>query len=108
MQNTFKIAILNINGIASSTRIRMLEDFINRQDIDFALLQEVTHANLNFSKYTAYINEGIDKRGTAILVREGLTLTDIRRLLSGRGIAGTYNDTNIINIYAPSGAEKRI
>jgi exonuclease III len=108
MQNTFKIATLNINGIASSTRVRRFEDFITRQGIDFALLQEVTHANLNFSKYTAYINEGTDKRGTAILVREGLTLTDIRCRPLGRGIAGTYDDINIINTYAPSGAEMRI
>jgi exonuclease III len=96
MQKTFKIATLNINGIASSTRIRMLEDFLIRQDIDFALLQELTHRNLNYSKYTAYINEGIEKRGTAILVREGLSLTDIKRLPSGRGIAGTYNDISSV------------
>jgi exonuclease III len=108
MLHTFKISTLNINGTAFSTRIRMLGDFLMRQDIDFVLLQEVTHANLNnCSKYTAYVNEGTDKGGTAILVREGLVLCDIKRPPSGRGISGTYNDIRITNIYAPSGAEMR-
>jgi len=46
MQYTIKIATLNINGLASNIRLGMLEDFLKRQDIDLALLQEVTHADL--------------------------------------------------------------
>ena len=108
MLNTFKIATLNINGIASKTRLGMLEGFLKRKDIDFALLQEVTHANLTtFRRYTAHVNEGTDRRRTAILVKEVLTLSDIKRLPSGRGIAASYNGIRIINVYAPSGAEKR-
>jgi exonuclease III len=37
----------------------------------------------------------------------GLVLSDIKRLPSRRGIAPNYNGVWIINIYAPSGAEKK-
>ena len=88
--------------------MQMLNTFLLRQDIDIALLQEVT--NNDFSPicgYAAYVNEGIDKRGTAILQREGLSLSNVKQLPSGRGIAGHFKDTWIMNIYAPSGAGKR-
>jgi len=42
MQYTYRIITLNINGIENKTRLRMLEEFIQRHDIDIALLQEVT------------------------------------------------------------------
>jgi len=108
MQYVVKIATLNINGITSKTRIGMLGDFLRRQDIDFALLQEVTRADLTtLRRYTAHTNIGTGRRRTAILAKEELVLSDIRRIPSGRGIAATYNGIRIINVYAPSGAEKR-
>jgi exonuclease III len=59
------------------------------------------------SQYTAHMNIGTDGRGTAILVKDGLILTNIQRIPSGRGIAATLNGIRIINIYAPSESEKR-
>jgi hypothetical protein len=53
------------------------------------------------------MNRGTDGRATAILTKEGLTVTNILHLPTGRGIAAEINGTWIINIYAPSGAEKR-
>jgi exonuclease III len=101
MQHVIKIATLNINGISSKTRIGMLEDFL-RQDIDFALLQEVTRADLTTPRrYTAHTNTGTDRKGTAILAKEELVLSDIKRIPLGRGIAATYNGIRIINLYAP-------
>ena len=57
--------------------------------------------------YEALINECVDKRVTAILLKEGISLNIITRLPSGRGIAGLFKYMWIIEIYAPSGAEKR-
>lgn len=54
-----------------------------------------------------YMNRETDGRGMAILTKEGLTETNIQRLPTGRGTAAEINGTWIINIYAPSGAEKR-
>jgi len=53
------------------------------------------------------MNRETDGRGMAILTKEGLTETNIQRLPTGRGTAAEINGTWIINIYAPSGAEKR-
>jgi len=86
----------------------MLNNFLLRQDIDIALLQEVTNNDFTpLCGYETLVNEGIDKRVTAILLKEGLSLSNIKRLPSGRTIARHFKDTWIMNIYAPSGAEKR-
>jgi len=46
----------------------MLNYFLRRQDTDIALLQEVTHNDFTSLRgYVAIANEGIDKRGTAII-----------------------------------------
>jgi len=53
------------------------------------------------------MNIGTDRRGTAILAKDGIALSDIQRLLSGRGMTASFRGMLIVNIYAPSGAEKR-
>jgi exonuclease III len=40
-------------------------------------------------------------------VKERITITDIKRIPSGRGMAAKLNGTWITNIYAPSGTEKK-
>jgi len=103
-----KIATININAISSVNRIQVLGDFLFLQDIDIALLQEVTTTNLTcIRNYTVHGNIGTEGRGTAILSKTGITLTDVMRLPSGRGIAAKLFGTKIVNIYAPSGAEKK-
>jgi exonuclease III len=104
----YKVATLNINGIANSTRLKMLEEFIYVHDIDIALLQEVTCPQLPIlHRYTQHVNTGTERRGTAIIAKNGIPLSNIKKLPSGTGIAATYNGTRIINIYAPSGAAKK-
>ena len=108
MPYTYTIATININGIASHARLRILEDFLRNQDIDIALLQEVTHSNFTFlRRYEAHTNVGTDSRGTAILAKEGIPITNKTRLPTGRGIAAYFEGIRIINIYAPSGAGRR-
>jgi len=41
------------------------------------------------------------------MTKVGLSISNIKRLPSGRGMAAIFNGTWIINIYAPSGAEKK-
>jgi exonuclease III len=108
MQYIYKIATLNINGMTSHTKIKMLEELLCQQDIDIALLQEVTDQRINtIRRYNIYTNEGTEKRGTAIAVKEEIKITDIKGLPTGRGMAVKLNETWIVNIYAPSGAEKK-
>jgi len=108
MFQTFKIAAMNINAISSNTHLQLLEDFLWRQDIDFALLQEVSHTTLStIRRYSVHMDIGTDRRGTAILAKDGLALSNIQRLPSGRGMSASFRGILIVNIYAPSGAEKR-
>jgi exonuclease III len=97
-----KIATLNINGMSATTRGGMLSDFINR------LLQEVTKPDtLNFRGYEIYHNVGTKLRGTAILVRQAIPVTNIQKLPSGRAISVESSGLKFINVYAPAGSARR-
>jgi hypothetical protein len=66
----------------------MLEEFIHKHDIDISLLQEITHPGLSTPRnYNVHINQGTEGRGTAILTKAELTVTNTKRLPSGREIA---------------------
>jgi hypothetical protein len=83
----------------------MLETFIYRNNIDILLVQEVTNVNIQYLRgCTCYINIGTTQRGTALIVKDPLTLSDVTMLTSGRGIAAKCKGLWIVNIYAPSGA----
>jgi len=87
----------------------MLGDFLRRQEIDVMFLQEVTQPNLDTLRgYVAQNNTGTNGRGTAIVTSENKLLTNVVRIPSGRGIAAELQGVWLVNIYAPSGAEKKI
>jgi len=102
------MATLNINGISAPTKIHMLEEFLHKHDIDLALLQEVTNNKVTtIRRYTSYMNMGTERRGTAILAKDSYLLTNIQRIPTGRGMSAHFNGIRIINIYTPSGSEKK-
>jgi len=106
--STVKIATLNINGITARTRVGMLADFIRQHDFDIIFIQEVTSTEvLNFRVYNTHLNIGASIRGTAILAKSTLQLTNITILPSGRAIAADYKGIRLINVYAPSGTARR-
>jgi len=45
--DVFEIATLNINGLASRTKVEMLEGFLLRQEIDILFLQEVANSAID-------------------------------------------------------------
>jgi exonuclease III len=49
----------------------------------------------------------LEGRGIAILTKDCNQLTDIQCIPTRRGIYAQFNGMKIINIYAPSGSEKR-
>ena len=88
-------------------RIQLSGDFLSQQDIDIVLLQEVTTTNLTcIRNYTVHDNIRTEGRGTPILSKTGISITDVTRIPSGRSIAANLFGTRIVNIFAPSGAEK--
>jgi len=86
----------------------MLEDFLRVHDIDIPFAQKVTSTETtNIGGYETHHNIGSSMRGTAILTKDGITLTNVTKLPSRRAIAAEYRGTLLINIYAPSGTAKR-
>ena len=86
----------------------MLQDFVRAHDLDIILVQEVTaHESVNITGYVSHTNIGSEMRGTAILAKKHLVLTDIDLLPSGRAIAAVFSGIRLINVYAPSGTTKR-
>jgi exonuclease III len=97
-----KITSININGIRSPTRVGMLVDFLLKHDIDIALIQEIVDPeSVCINGSLAHTNIGPDMRGTAIIARKDLHITQIDR------IAAEFHETRLINVYAPSGTSKR-
>jgi exonuclease III len=86
----------------------MLAEFIRKNEIDIALLQEVTNPQcVDINGYNAHFNIGSDRRERAILARKELLLTKIDRVPTGRAIAAEFNGIRIVKVYAPSGTAKR-
>ena len=56
--------------------------------------------------FPAYTKIGTTGWGTAILTRDHIQLTNILCLPTGRGMAANFQNVTIVNIYAPSGAER--
>jgi exonuclease III len=103
-----EIDTLNVNEIEATLSIGMLEDFLCARDIDLLCLQEVTSTNIKeIRNYTAHLNTGAEGRGKAILVKDDCKLSNIRYMPSGRGMTFNFSGVRIVNIYAPSGAERR-
>ena len=86
----------------------MLENFLRVHDIDILFAQEVTSPETtNIGGYETHHNIGSSMRGTAIVAKDVITLTNVTKLPSGRATAAEYRGTLLINIYAPSGTAKR-
>ena len=86
----------------------MLEEFLKKQEIGITLLQEITKPVFDEIRgFVAHTNIGATGRGTAIITRNQIQLTNIVRLPTGRGMAARPQNVTMVNIHAPSGAEKR-
>jgi exonuclease III len=86
----------------------MLPEFIRKHDLDIIMLQEVTSPDTAYiTGYEAHMNISISMHGTAIMAKPQHQLMNIHRLPTGRAIAATFRDVQIINIYVPSGTNRR-
>ena len=102
------VGTLNINGSYSDLKKCMLNTFIKQQHLDIVFLQEVVSEEMcNLPNYNYICNIGSNGRGTAILYHNALVLQDTKMLPDGRGISAKYEDTLLINVYAPSGSQNR-
>jgi hypothetical protein len=102
MSCIYKLITLSINVIMQQSLLGTLEDFLWRHDVDIALLEEVTSLRLNaIQLYKSYLNTGTDQPWKEIMTKNGITITNVKCLPSGRGIAALFRGPWIINVYAP-------
>ncbi|KAJ4430662.1 hypothetical protein ANN_19252 [Periplaneta americana] len=75
-----------------------------QNDIDVLLLQEVNNDNFEFlgPQYEYVVNTG-----TAIIYRAGMDIDQVETHPSGRVISMNLNNTQVINVYLPSGTNYR-
>ena len=103
--NNLRVASININGIRSFERRRLLLQFCLDGKLDIVGLQEVTFHECSVlgTHYNILSNIGPKRLGTAVLIRKGIHFT--RELLEpdGRLISIDVGEFTFINIYAPSG-----
>jgi hypothetical protein len=63
MSAIYKIATLIVSGISSTTRLRMLADFIYKEGIDIIILQEVIYTEFDWiTGCKAYTDDGVNNR----------------------------------------------
>ena len=86
----------------------MLDALLRRPETDILLVQGFTHHVLNnFQGYTTKYNLGANRRGTAIVAKDGINLENIIMNPSGHAMAAKLRDIWIINVYAPSRTEMK-
>lgn len=109
MTSTFKIATVNISGVGSEDRRKLLLNFCMNNKYDIVGLQEVSFTSCQILEehYQLVANPGPKMNGTAILVRRDLPMTNIMLSSSGRITSARVNDFTFVTIYAPSGTLRK-
>lgn len=102
---TTNILSLNLSVVTSPVNLEELRSLLNREYVDIVLLQEVAVPAFDFYGYSECVNLGPDRRGTALLWKSALPMTDLCSLPSGRAVAATFGDVRVVCVYAPSGSQ---
>ena len=90
MSKIYKIATINLKGIATPPTIDMLENLQN-QEIGIIRLQEVTRPVFDDIRgSSAYTNIGTTWRGTANLTRDHIQPSKVECLPTGKGMAAKF------------------
>ena len=105
---TIKITTVNIGGMRSQVRFSALSDFLVKSDIAVAGLQEVGFELQNaVPGYQLFLNASHNRTGTAILVRDGVSFSNVQYHPSNRIIVGDLYGVKLVNLYSPAGSNRR-
>lgn len=108
MEYIYKVATINLNSSNSSINQGLLKDFVQDNDVDVLLLQEVVYENFLFlPSHYAFVNISSDNKGTAILVRKSMNISNVLLESNGRIVSLVVNGVNFVNVYAHSGSNYR-
>ena len=104
------VATLNINCLRSRAKQILLRDLVSAQSLDILFLQEVNITNFDFlgPQFHSIVNVGTEERGTAIIFRAGIRILNVETHTSGRITSVLTEDKTLyLNVYLPSGTNKR-
>lgn len=103
-----KICSINLNAISIDAKKHLLKDFVIRNDVDVALLQEVAFSNFSFiPTHHAVVNRSNTNVGTAILIRKTLPFDEMMMDPNGRITSIAFDSINVINVYGHSGSQSK-
>lgn len=108
MEFSYRVATINLNSSNSAINQGLLRDFVYDHDIDVLLLQEVVYENFSFlPSHFAFVNISSDNKGTAIIVRKTMVISNVLLEPNGRIVSLVVNGVNFINVYGHSGSNYR-
>ena len=110
-----RIRFLTLN-IGMKSNLAGLPNILETNRIDIAFLQEVKMSDDEMSSklgklgYQSKVNFNLEepaKPGTAMVWRSTLPVRDVGSLVSCRGMIAFLGDLALLNLYAPSGSDKK-
>ena len=109
MDSKIKIATININKLKSEEKRRRLFKFCQINKLDVICFQEMNFKSCHYfeTEYLLITNIGPNGSGVGIALKKDLKHSQILKDGEGRILKCEIEGINLINIYAPSGREKR-
>ena len=109
MDKKIKIATININRLTTDDKRDKLFNFFKLNGLDIICMQEMNFNKCRFleQEYIIISNCQPNKSGVGIAIKKDLKFSKILKDVEGRILKCEVEGLNIINIYAPSGREKR-
>ena len=110
-----QISILSLN-VGMSSSLAGLKVLLSNNSVHIVFLQEVSMCtetlnsflqDINFKAVANVDSDNSSRPGTAILWREGIPVTNVYTLVDCRCQVATLGSYMLLNIYGPSGSNKR-
>ena len=110
MDSFLKIATININGLKSAEKRKKLFSLCKTNNLDVICFQEMAFSSCEFlsSEYNLITNISPQVNGVGMAIKIGINFNNVLKDGEGRIIKCKIEGMNLVNIYAPSGREKRV
>ena len=109
MGSKIKIATININRLKSDIKREKLLKFCKINELDIICFQEMNFKTCPMleSEFSLISNIGINGSGVGLAIKKNIKFDQVVKDGEGRILKCKVAGLNLVNIYAPSGREKR-
>ena len=109
MGSKIKIATININRLKSDIKREKLLKFCKINELDIICFQEMNFKTCPMleSEFSLISNIGINGSGVGVAIKKNIKFDQVVKDGEGRILKCKVAGLNLVNIYAPSGREKR-